>query len=541
MAASRSHPISKPRATPESLQGLGRAWPSLVAAATALILFVALAWKAGGYFPGTYLAAGVAAYGVLAVLLAVRPPYYPISIHALIALAALAGFAAWTGLSTRWSPAPDIALRDMQRDVVYVGVFGLALLAAGSGRFAHQVVWGALIAITVVVVGGLVSRFYPDVLADHAPRLSANEYRLGYPLGYWNAYGGLAAMGTVLALGLTGDPRSRVPARAVAAGLTVLLACGLYLSFSRGAWFATFAGLAVLVAFASKPGALLLGAVVAGGGAALALTRLSGLPALTDDPTAAAGQLSAGHTFGPQLLLLAVAAAAAQWVVAAGHTNENLMQALRRVVRPLLIGIATCAVAGAGLLYVARTTKVNRHTAGILVRANGWVDKQWNEFMAPTAFSAEGTQRLTTAKGTRSDYYGIALAAFRDHPVRGAGAGGFEVRAATDRRNNEVVRNAHSLYHETLADLGLVGFGLLAMFIGAVVFGALKARVRPAALARPQAAAVSAAVAVWLVHNAVDWDWQMASVTTVGLLLTGLLFPEGRRHRRRSSGPVKDG
>jgi O-antigen ligase len=148
---------------------------------------------------------------------------------------------------------------------------------------------------------------------------------------------------------------------------------------------------------------------------------------------------------------------------------------------------------------------------------------------------------LTTAKGTRSDYYGIALRAFGDHPLRGDGAGGFEVRAATERRNNESVRNAHSLYHETLGDLGLVGFGFLAMFIGAVAFGALKARVRPAALARPQAAAVSAAVAVWLVHNAVDWDWQMASVTTVGLLLAGLLFPEGRRSRRRSSSPIMEG
>jgi hypothetical protein len=44
-------------------------------------------------------------------------------------------------------------------------------------------------------------------------------------------------------------------------------------------------------------------------------------------------------------------------------------------------------------------------------------------------------------------------------------------------------------------------------------------------------------VAVWLVHNAFDWDWQMASMTTIGLLLAGLLFPEGRRSRRPPAKP----
>src|SRR4051812_32503634 len=218
MAASRSQDTAATGARSRRLPaGLDRAWPSLVAAATVLVLFVALAWRAGGYFPVSYLTAGVVAFVVLGVLLAIRPPYYPLSIHALVAVAALAGLAAWTGLSARWSPAPDVALRDMQREIVYVGVFGLALLAAGSGRFARLIVWGALAAVVVVVGAGLVSRFYPDLLADHAPQLSADEYRLGYPLGYWNAYGALAAIGGVLGLGLTGDPRSPVPARALAA------------------------------------------------------------------------------------------------------------------------------------------------------------------------------------------------------------------------------------------------------------------------------------------------------------------------------------
>jgi O-antigen ligase len=94
---------------------------------------------------------------------------------------------------------------------------------------------------------------------------------------------------------------------------------------------------------------------------------------------------------------------------------------------------------------------------------------------------------------------------------------------------DETVRNAHSLYHETLGELGLIGFGLLALFLGSVIFAAVRSRLRPGGLTRSQTAAVAAALAVWLVHNAFDWDWQMLAVTAPALILAAALLPYGRR------------
>ena len=57
--------------------------------------------------------------------------------------------------------------------------------------------------------------------------------RLSEPVGYWNALGLLAAMGTLLALGLAA--RSGPVVRCLAAGSTVVLLLTLYFTYSRGA------------------------------------------------------------------------------------------------------------------------------------------------------------------------------------------------------------------------------------------------------------------------------------------------------------------
>jgi O-antigen ligase len=77
--------------------------------------------------------------------------------------------------------------------------------------------------------------------------------------------------------------------------------------------------------------------------------------------------------------------------------------------------------------------------------------------------------------------------------------------------------DAHSLYFETLGELGLVGGLLLGLFIFAVAAGTVAAaRARPDDLVLPAAAAAMAAFAV---HAGVDWDWELPAVTLPALLL----------------------
>src|SRR4051812_1065922 len=343
-AARRSPTVIAPRLPfAGARQAVLRGWPSLLAGLVSLGVVIGLAWSSGGYFPPAYLAAGAVTYAPLGVLLLVRAPAFRLSTHALVAVGCLAALAAWTGISARWSPAPAAALEDMQRTLLYAGLFGLGLVAAGSGRFARHLVW-ALLALTVVVVGaGVLSRLYPHLIPSGRISDALPTYRLGYPLAYWNAYGGLAAMGAVLGFGLAADPRSPVPLRAAAAPATVLLCVGMYLSLSRGAWLALAAGLTVLVVLSAHRGSLVITGAVVLPGVALAVTRVHSYAALVDGPRKGAGQVAAGGDHRPPLLLILAAVCAVRGVVAATRRSENWMQALRTVFRPLLLGLAGLA------------------------------------------------------------------------------------------------------------------------------------------------------------------------------------------------------
>jgi hypothetical protein len=508
-----------------------RTWPSLAAGGLGVALVLQQAWHSGGYFPSGHLWAGAASFAGLGVLLAVRPPHYRLGTPALVALAALAALAAWTGISARWSLAPDRAIEAMQLTLGYVGLLGLGLLAAGSGRLSRALAGAVLAAAMAIVVAGLLSRLYPGLVPSPPPSPAVPTYRLAYPLGYWNTFGALAAMAGVLALGIAADARAALALRAAGAGATVLAASALYLSLSRGSWLAMMAGLVVLVLLGPRPASMLSSLAIAGGAAALAIARLASAPALVDDPAAGAGQAAAGRAAGPVLLALALGAAALQVLIAAGGASVALAPIRRFGRRAVLAVVAVAAVAALGV-YAVVPGKVDGRAARELGSARGFVDRQWSDFMRPAEAGGnepgEGRQRLTTSSGTRSDHYRVALDGFSAHPLVGDGAGSYGTRWMRERPVDAKVENAHSLYLETLSELGIVGGGLLGLFLGAIVCAALAARRHPRALGRARVAAVSAACVVWIVHAGVDWDWQMPALTGVFILLAAALLPVGR-------------
>lgn len=514
---------------------LTRSWPSMVAGATAVVLILTLAWQDGGYFPRTYAMVGAIALAVLGVLLLLRPPHYTLSTEALVGLGSLVALAVWTGVSARWSSAPDTALEDMQRNLAYAGLFGLGLIAAGSGRLARHIAWLTLAVVVVIVGAGLVSRLYPDLVASTSGASDLGAYRLSYPLGYWNAYGALAALGGVLALGLAADAPSAVLLRALAAGAAVLCGTAMYLSLSRGSWLALAVGILVLVALAAHRGSMLFTLALVGAGVAVLLLALRSYPALVDDPLEGKGQLVAGRAYGPIVVLVSLAAAAVQGFLAFS-TAPQLAAALQRVMRPILLGVAAVAIVGALGFYVVAAAAVDSRSAQALGSAQDWVDRQWDDFIEAGAFSSEGSERLTSARGTRSDLYRVAIDGFEASPIRGDGSGAFEYRFAEDREVGEKVRDAHSLYLETLGELGLVGFAFVALFVSSIIAAAVRTRRQPGGMGRGQTAAVGAACAVWVVHSGVDWDWQMPGLTAPALILAATMYPYGRARKRRRHG-----
>jgi len=427
-----------------------RRWAQIAATAVLLALPTVVGFARGGYFDGARLKAGIAACLLAAIAAAVAP--LP---RRRFALFALAGLTAWTALSITWAPLKGPATDDLERDVLY-----LATLTAAATLLNTKWTEPALLAgITITAAYGLSERLLPTVI--ELERSAAAMDRLAQPLTYWNGQGALAAVGLVLAAGLATKHRA-------AAAVMPLLGLDLYLTLSRGAIGALVAGLLVLVALAparetiaAAAIALLTSAIAAG----LAETAFTGVTHAQSTSGAGAGMLVT-------LILLGAAAA-----------FVPLPRGELRIARPAAIAALV------GCLAVTL----------VAIRGGN-----------PTSSSG----RLVSAQSNRYDYWGVALNTFADHPLKGLGSGSFRVEWLQHRDTDESVRDAHSLYLETLAELGIVGFALLVAFYVGVIDAARRAKLPIAA----------AALAAWAVHAGVDWDWELPGLTLVAVLLAGRLI-----------------
>jgi hypothetical protein len=91
--------------------------------------------------------------------------------------------------------------------------------------------------------------------------------------------------------------------------------------------------------------------------------------------------------------------------------------------------------------------------------------------------------------------------------------------------------NAHSLYLQAMAELGIPGLALLLLLVGAVLVG-LAVRTRSSRRSRSIYGALLAAAVVWALHAGVDWDWEMPVVTLGFFAVAGAALSP-----REGSGP----
>jgi O-antigen ligase len=113
--------------------------------------------------------------------------------------------------------------------------------------------------------------------------------------------------------------------------------------------------------------------------------------------------------------------------------------------------------------------------------------------------------------GDRPDFWRAAINDTRAHPISGSGAGSFDDYWLAHRNTAANVHDAHSLYLESLAELGPVGLLL--------VLGVLVPPLAAAAIARtePAVAVAAGGYTAFLVHTGLDWDWEMPATTLAGL------------------------
>jgi O-Antigen ligase len=491
--------------------------PPAIAAWTLPFALVAyLALSNGGYDTIVRSQVGVAVWWI--VLLGALAGILPgrICRGGWAAIALLAGFALWTGVATSWSESAERSTIELGRVATYLGVLVLAIALQGRAAARHTIN-GLACAIGLVTFLAVLSRLHPQWFPanDHLEFLGQGSARkLSYPLNYWNGLAAFAAMGVPLLLGVALGART-LAGQALAAAMLPLSALCVYLTISRGGALALVVGIVVFLLFVPKRLDAFGTIGVAGVGAAILLSAASQRDALQDG----VATTTAIHQ-GTELIWLAV-------IVCGGVALLQVAMGLaaRHVERPALLA----PVRGMALLRALALLAVVC-AISVAAGAPGWIDARWTEFKAPVGTVAGSSQdnvfsRLQGVNGNgRYQYWQSARDANATHLWKGIGPGTFEFWWARHATAPGFIRDAHTLYLETLAETGIIGFvlliGLLLLLLGAAVARSLRG---PPSVRIWIAAAVGG-LATFMTSAAFEWVWEMAAIACAVIVLGAVIL-----------------
>jgi hypothetical protein len=505
-------------------------WDWAAAASTALcfglVLFLGL--EGGGYDPLVHDQVGIAVWWALLATVAVGLlPRRRLGPAALAALGLLTAFALWIGLSLVWTESVEKTLTDFARALSYVAVFALVLLSR-DGRETQRLIGAVAAAIVAVAVVALLSRLHPDWFptAQQTGKILESEDRLSFPLNYWNALAALTAIGVPLLLQLASGARWILTRAAAAAALPAMVLV-LYLTLSRGGIGATaIAVLVFLVVAADRLPKLVPLAIAALAGAFLIV--------LAHDREALHEGLAnaTAREQGDELMPIVILVCAAVGALQAGFSALGRRWQRPDWSRPSKQGTWAGVALGALVLLVA----------ALAIGAPGRVSDAWSEFQEGGG-PGEGSERLSSAAGeSRYQFWTSTLDENATAPLIGTGSGTFQFWWAREGDEAETVRDAHSLYMQTLGELGIVGILLLLSFLAWVFVSGLRAALLSDAEERSRLAAALAGFTVFLLTAAVDWMWQVPVVPVAALMLaSGLLVAGGGGAKPRLPVPWRVG
>jgi O-antigen ligase len=471
-----------------------------------IALIVGLALAGGGFDVTGRHVAGLAVWLLVVGLLVLgvasratlgRPFYW--------AAGGIAALAVWSALSSLWSGSVELSFIEADRELVYLSFFLAAFLIAQTDERRQRFAEGLAIAVTLVALLGLASRLLPHVL-EVGDSLGSGP-RLRYPLGYWNANG--AMFGIAAALLLWTSRRAAWTAlrwASVAAMPAVLLA--LYFTYSRGGLLSLLIACGVTIAL-SRDRLWML--ATAGIGVLATLPAVLAVQARTSLADNVDTQTSVHQGTVVALILLAGVAlalvlfAVLRWAERRDGGLTGRAVALSRsptVLRGIAAAVAILAI-------------------GVAVAIGG---RAWNQFnRADVQFPSRPAQHFSQLSGSgRHDFFRVAIDAFEEKPILGTGAGTYEFSWEQHRSIKLPVHDAHSLYLEAFAELGVIGGLIVLALVGGLLwtaFAAWRAAPHPQ---RERYAALFAAMLAFAVGAGIDWFWEIAAFGAVFVLAAGV-------------------
>jgi O-antigen ligase len=483
-------------------------------------LTVYFAFNAGGFFVGSQAVVTL----LLLVILVLRAttasdPFGGLSGPVAIAAAALAAYAAWVLASAAWSDAPSRALLEFDRALLYL----TALVLFGSFvRTPERLRWMLrMVALAIVLVCGiaLITRVLPDVWPV-SPNL-AND-RLSYPITYWNALGLFAAFGVIFCLHLASSVSEPRTVRVLGSAAMPVLAVTLLFTFSRGAIVAAAAAL-LIYGLVGRSRALPIALLAVLPSCAMALAVAYGADQLaTQHPTTSAA-VTQGHKVAVAVALCAIAAGLLRWLLLRFDHRIALSMLPRLSPRARLGGVT--GVVAAALVFA------------VIANAPAAIGRQYDHFVGHDSVKDGGDfrARLTDPSNShRLELWRADLNAFDADRLTGHGAGTFQVIWTQQRPNASSAVDGHSLYLETLAELGVVGALLLLATLVTLLVGLARRCRGPD---RPLYAALLAVAVAWALHAGVDWDWEMPVVTLWLFALGGAALAASNQRERLIARP----
>ena len=420
----------------------------------------------------------------------------------------LGAFVLWTGLASGWSLSAERSVTELGRVATYLGFFVLGLLVLRRDT-VRPLVAGMGVAFGLVSVLAVLSRLDPGAFPHDqvAVFFPGSTKRLNYPLGYANGTGNFLAMGLPLLL-LTATRSHTFTGQAIGAATMPVAVLGIVLTASRGGVLTSIVAVVVFYLLAPDRLPKLATGLTAAAGSAILIGALLQRTALRDGLSTPLA-VSQRHQMAGLLILVCIGVGLVQ--VAIGLVARYAVRPRGLRIEPRRAGILTAVALALALVVVIATG------------APGRLAHQWNLFKQTDVTGvASGNvySRLGTVTGShRYQYWQTALHAYESAPLTGIGPGTFEFYWAEHAPIYEFVRNAHSLYLETLAETGLIGFALIvALMLTLLAAGVVRA-LRAPPLARASLAAATASLSGFCAAAGYDWMWQLAVAPVAALLL----------------------
>lgn len=431
----------------------------------------------------------------------------------LVVAALLTGLVVLDAASAFWAASAENAFAEFDRTGLYIAVFALSAFV-GTKRGAARAADGVALGIVAICVLALVSRFFPHAFPSDPTQtlLPAAHSRLSYPVNYWNGLAILLALGIPLLLRIAVVEQSPV-ARGFALAATPALVSGIYLASSRGGWLAAAIGTTTFVALSGRWITAAAAVLVGGAASAGAIAMLNGRSDLVNIPLSASGAPGAQGRDAALLLVVLCVLTGLAW------TALTILVPRVTLTPPLNAGFAALALA-AMIFGLAAADPVRR----------------FDEFKRPPgpdpAQSDYVQMHLLSSNGSgRWQFWVAAVQEFEARPLVGRGAGSYAAWWAEHGSIPAFVQDAHSLYLETLGELGVVGLALLA---GAFLTGlvtAIRRVLGAAASERGLSAALTATFLAYVVAAGIDWMWELTIVSVVAMACLGLLVGPGTLSR----------